>query len=262
MTGSPGGWTLLLLREGKPVSYRVKLGPWRVLLLLLAVVGGLSLLGIAAGRAWERSRAAGEAAELKGQLAELRSDRGRVAELASRLESIEAGYRQMRRVMGGEVAESERDLLLPLRETGEPRQEADATRRDPRPEAWAWPLARRGFVTRSFGFSPDETPGGHPGLDVAVPSGSYVRAAAAGVVAEAARDSVYGFFVRIAHREGFSSLYAHNSWLFVAPGDTVERLQVIALSGNTGRSTAPHLHLEIARDGQRVDPSRYLPLGR
>ena len=81
-----------------------------------------------------------------------------------------------------------------------------------------------------------------------------MRATRPGIVEEAGQDTAYGFFVRIAHEDGISSLYGHNSWLFVSPGDTVEKAEVIALSGNTGRSTAPHLHLEVEREGVAVDP--------
>jgi murein DD-endopeptidase MepM/ murein hydrolase activator NlpD len=115
----------------------------------------------------------------------------------------------------------------------------------------AWPLARRGYVTR--GHAGDAT-GLHPGVDIAVAAGSYIRTAGAGVVEAAGRDSVYGKYVRIRHRDGYESLYAHASQLFVAPNDSVEWHEVIALSGNSGTSTAPHLHFEIWKDGRPVDP--------
>ena len=81
------------------------------------------------------------------------------------------------------------------------------------------------------------------------------------MVQEAGDDAAYGLFVRVAHDEAISSLYGHNSWLFVSAGDSVEIGEVIALSGNSGRSTAPHLHVEIERDGSLVDPLEYLAEG-
>lgn len=255
------GWTLLLLREGDPRSHRVHLSRPAVLLPVLGVLAACAVVGVAVGRLWEGATAGARVAELESELARLEEERGRVGELAARLEAMEASYLRIRRAMGGEVARSERDVVLPPLGTWEaaaPGQEGE----EARDRAWAWPLAERGFVTRSFGSGPDAAPGGHPGLDVAVPVGSYVRAAAPGLVSAAGRDSVYGFFVRIAHRDGLSSLYAHNSWIFVAAGDTVERLQVIALSGSTGRSTAPHLHFEVERDGETVDPLRLVSVGR
>lgn len=239
----------------------MQLGRTGVLLAIAGVLGASALVGVAAGRIWEGARAGDRVAELERELARLEGERARVGELAERLEAMEASYLRIRRALGGDVARSERDVVLP------PLGEWEAAAlwqegEEARERAWAWPLAERGFVTRSFGSGPDAAPGGHPGLDVAIPVGSYVRAAAPGVVSAAGRDSVYGFFVRIAHRDGLSSLYAHNSWVFVAAGDTVERLQVIAVSGSTGRSTAPHLHFEVERDGETVDPSRFVSVPR
>ena len=97
-------------------------------------------------------------------------------------------------------------------------------------------------------------PGQHPGIDIAVAEGSYVRAAGAGVVEQAGMDSVYGNFVRIRHGGGYETVYGHASELFVAGSEVVARHEVIALSGNTGTSTAPHLHFEIWKDGQAIDP--------
>ncbi len=75
------------------------------------------------------------------------------------------------------------------------------------------------------------------------------------MVREAGSDSVYGLYVLVDHgNSGYQSMYGHASRLFVAPGDTIRQNEVIALSGNTGRSTAPHLHFEILQDGQPIDP--------
>ncbi len=116
----------------------------------------------------------------------------------------------------------------------------------------SWPLATAGFVTQLL----EETRGGtHPGVDIAVAQHSYIRAAGAGVVREAGADSVYGLYVLVDHgNSGYQSMYGHASRLFVAAGDTIRQNEVIALSGNTGRSTAPHLHFEILQDGQPIDP--------
>lgn len=222
----------------------------------VASVGSLVLLGFAGGLLWSRSRSSQRVAELEKELS---VNEAEWPELADKLEAMEANYQRLRRAMGNDVAASGGGVALPPVEKGASvGQELGRVPNGP----WVWPLAQRGFVTRSFGFRPDAAEGGHPGLDIAVPTGSYVRAAARGVVSETRRDSVYGLYVRIAHEDGFSSLYAHNSWVFVSAGDTVDRLEVIALSGNTGRSTAPHLHLEVARDGKRVDPLRYVPAGQ
>jgi len=81
-----------------------------------------------------------------------------------------------------------------------------------------------------------------------------VRAAGSGVVVQAGEDPIYGRFVRIRHADGYESLYGHASQLFVEADARVERHEVIALTGNSGTSTAPHLHFEIWKDGTAIDP--------
>lgn len=242
-------------------SAPIELGGRQLILLLAAGSLSLLLLGIAAGRMWEAALTERRSAGLEERLTGLEGESRRLEALAARLEAMEEDYRRIQRAMGGELAGSPGDVTLPALAApagGGARGEGSEEGEDD----WAWPLAEAGFVTRSFGSPLDAAPGGHPGLDIAVPLGSYVRASAPGVVAEAGADEVYGYYLRIAHRDGLSSLYAHNSWIFVAPGDTVERLEVVALSGSTGRSTAPHLHFEVERNGERLDPLRYVVVGR
>ncbi|HEU4698287.1 MAG TPA: M23 family metallopeptidase [Gemmatimonadales bacterium] len=130
---------------------------------------------------------------------------------------------------------------------------ADTTVRLTLPERW--PLAVRGFVTRgqvrAGGPEPDET---HPGLDIAIPVGTVVRASGGGVVERTGADSSYGRFVLLGHPDGYATMYGHLSRAVVRAGDTVAAGQTLGLSGNSGRSTAPHLHFEIRRAGQPVDP--------
>lgn len=246
-------WTVLLLRDDG-----VRAGSWSFGPTAAVVLGGgaavlLVACGVAIGLWWAGARADGRVAELRAEVGDLRTERARVRRLAARLDSIERDYGRLRRAVTRGADDSARTVRLPP--VAESREEAD---RGERRERWRWPLARRGFVTRSFDAAGST---GHPGLDVAVPSGSYVRASRPGLVAEAGTDSVYGRFVRIRHEDGASSLYGHAEWLFVATGDSVEGGQVIALSGSTGRSSAPHLHFEVRREGRSVDPARLLRAG-
>jgi murein DD-endopeptidase MepM/ murein hydrolase activator NlpD len=116
-----------------------------------------------------------------------------------------------------------------------------------------WPLADRGFITRGI-TAPTRYSEAHVGLDIALPIGTEVRAAGAGLVVEVGENAEYGMFIRLQHADGLETLYAHNSRIEVASGARVLASQVIALSGNTGRSTAPHLHFEVRRGGTAVDP--------
>lgn len=243
-------WSILMTREGEVSSRRFHLSARRV----AAWVGAVAVV-VGAGVFWFGYRsglaaADARAAELHARIDSLAEENTKIVALAARMEEIESAYERLRAVMGGDVAASARDVLLPPVRTD---RGGNAAQRPAQGRPTMWPLVESGFVTRSFG---DTVPGegAHPGLDIAVPVGSYVRSAGPGVVVEAGDDEVYGRYVQIEHTEDFRSLYAHNSWTFVSPGDSVEAGEVIALSGNTGRSTAPHLHLEIAQRGTRVDP--------
>ncbi len=98
----------------------------------------------------------------------------------------------------------------------------------------------------------------HHGIDIAVPTGTRVAAAAAGKVTTAGYSSSYGYLVVIDHGNGYETRYAHNSKLLVKAGQRVTQGQIIALSGNTGRSTGPHLHFEIRYKNASRDPLQYL----
>ena len=199
--------------------------------------------------------------ELEGQLAASGAQGQQLRQLAARLERAESNYRQLRQIMGGEDNPAERDVRLPELPPGSSDRASAAVTPEARLPT-SWPVARRGFVSRSFEPDASDLLGEHRGVDIAVPTGSYVRAAGGGVVKTAGEDSVYGLFVRLTHEQGVESLYAHNSWLFVAEGDSVEQNEVLALSGSSGQSSAPHLHFEILKDGEAVDPATFINGGR
>jgi hypothetical protein len=99
----------------------------------------------------------------------------------------------------------------------------------------------------------------HDGIDLLIPMGSPVYATADGKVTYAGwNNGGYGYLVIIEHENGFSTYYAHNSRVLVSVGDIVERGHHIAVSGSTGRSSAPHCHYEVRIDGVPQDPREYL----
>jgi murein DD-endopeptidase MepM/ murein hydrolase activator NlpD len=117
-----------------------------------------------------------------------------------------------------------------------------------------WPsgLPMRGFITQDFEVTdPDRY---HPGIDIACAVGSPVLATAAGVVEATKTDSVYGKVVVLRHSDSVTTVYGHNDEILVAEGQEVMVGSRIALSGNTGISTAPHLHYEVRIHDEPVNP--------
>ena len=99
----------------------------------------------------------------------------------------------------------------------------------------------------------------HEGIDIAVPEGTPVKAAECGKVSFVSENAGgYGKLVRIDHGYGVQTAYGHLSKITAAEGDTVAAGSEIALSGNTGNSTGPHLHFEIIKDGEQIDPAPYI----
>ena len=98
----------------------------------------------------------------------------------------------------------------------------------------------------------------HSGIDIAATTGTPVLCVEAGEVTYAGVDSVFGYLVIMDHGKGITSWYGHNSRLAVVSGQVMKKGSVIAFVGSTGISTAPHLHLEIRRNGVPLDPTNYL----
>jgi murein DD-endopeptidase MepM/ murein hydrolase activator NlpD len=120
---------------------------------------------------------------------------------------------------------------------------------------------KKGWVSSNFGMRTDPFTGKqefHKGVDLAGKKGSDIIAVASGVVTWAGDRYGYGNMIEINHGKGLSTRYGHNSELLVKVGDTVNKGQRIAQMGSTGRSTGPHVHFEVWREGKAVDPSKYL----
>jgi murein DD-endopeptidase MepM/ murein hydrolase activator NlpD len=122
-----------------------------------------------------------------------------------------------------------------------------------------WPV--RGPLNSRFGMRQSPWTGEpefHRGLDISAGRGTAVQAPAAGTVFFAGNGGEYGTTVILDHGHDLRSLYGHLQEIRVKPGERVERGQVIALTGNTGRTSGPHLHYEIQIHGQAVDPRQFL----
>jgi|APLak6261675434_1056106.scaffolds.fasta_scaffold01237_5 murein DD-endopeptidase MepM/ murein hydrolase activator NlpD len=116
-----------------------------------------------------------------------------------------------------------------------------------------WPL--RGVLYARFGKKGKEP---HDGIDLAAPAGQSVKTAAPGTVLFAGEQKGYGLIVIVEHDGGLITLYAHNRDLRVKTGQKVRAGQVVATVGDSGRTSGPHLHFEVRKDGVPVDPLDYL----
>ncbi len=126
---------------------------------------------------------------------------------------------------------------------------------------FVWPLAAAGRISCGFGPRRSPTAGAstnHKGIDIAVPTGTAVRASKAGKVVTATYSSSAGNYVALYHGGGVYTYYMHCSALSVSVGDQVAQGQTIALSGSTGISTGPHLHFAVNIGGQYVNPMNYV----
>lgn len=117
----------------------------------------------------------------------------------------------------------------------------------------SWPV--RGVLYARFGRKGKEP---HDGIDLAAPAGTPVVTAAAGTTLYAGEQQGYGLIVIVEHADGLVTLYAHNRDVRVKTGQKVRPNQVVATVGDSGKTSGPHLHFEVRRDGKPVDPLEYL----
>ncbi|BHH84730.1 peptidoglycan DD-metalloendopeptidase family protein [Desulforhopalus sp. 52FAK] len=127
------------------------------------------------------------------------------------------------------------------------------------------PLGRpvKGRVTSSYGKRKDplnKRSAFHTGVDFRGKRGEEIRATADGVVKKAFRNGGHGNYVMIDHGNGYTTSFSHMKKYMVRRGDQIKRGQVIGLIGNTGRSTGPHLHYEVALDGKTINPYNFLKI--
>jgi murein DD-endopeptidase MepM/ murein hydrolase activator NlpD len=123
-----------------------------------------------------------------------------------------------------------------------------------RPVTWGW-------ISSAYGERVDPFSGKmawHAGLDFAGKQGSDVIAVASGVVTHAGKRFGYGEMVEVTHGDGYVTRYGHHAEIVVRVGEIVKKGQVIGKMGSSGRSTGPHVHFEVLKDGRRVDPARYV----
>ena len=119
----------------------------------------------------------------------------------------------------------------------------------------------RGWISSYYGMRTNPFTGKlqfHKGMDFAAKSGSEVQAVAGGVITWSGQRYGYGNLVEVNHGNGYVTRYGHNKENLVKVGDTIKKGQGIALMGSTGRSTGPHVHFEVLKNGRQINPQRFV----
>ena len=196
---------------------------------------------------------------LEQELIQAQAAIGTAGELAAELEGMKSAQEKLLFMLG--VEESTTTDSLATWRGGEPASASAAMQRaaalvlNPGPKRW--PVA--GVVTQEFikgNLARAIKP--HLGIDVAGPLDTPILAAAKGTVFRTGEDEYLGNFVEIQHGLGYLTVYGHCSRVAVRKGDSVKSGQVIAYMGTSGQSTAVHLHFEVWRQGEAVDPRALL----
>ena len=266
-TPHAGSMIIQVQREGGLANRTIVLSPTRVRVLRfvlsrtgMVIAGVLGLVfvffGIQAARVPLLTR----------RLATMELDAKRIDTLQRTLGELQKRYEQVQTMLGASPAQRSPAAAalaaagLPAAATSMAGTPATAALAKP-PAAdtatmtlpTSYPLQAKGYVTRGVG-SGQEYGATHPGLDIAVPEGTEVRAAGGGLVVEVSETAEYGKMIRLAHPQGYETRYGHLSQTRVRQGDRISMGTLVGLSGNTGRSTAPHLHFEMRKGNEAVDP--------
>jgi murein DD-endopeptidase MepM/ murein hydrolase activator NlpD len=273
MTRGTRGVTIVVHADGDLESKQYRLPRWAVMAGKWGAGAIAVLVVLFFAFAGPITRNALRVPGLEREVSRLRAENSRVQQLGAALNRAEANYQELRQMLGvkappvtrsgGTVVARNTDFASSMRAVPIRAALPGVGRRFETGLSIPshWPLDVAGFVTRGQVRQGvvDES---HPGIDIAVPLGTPVRASGGGSVTAAGYDADYGLFVLLRHPSGHETMYGHMSRLLAVDGDDVQAGQVIGLSGNSGRSTAPHLHFEIRRDGKSVDPLDLVKEGR
>lgn len=264
------GWTLVIIPENETGARQIRLHRRSVyglvivfsLIVLYALVETALFLIVA--------RKAAQVDPLKQQVRELQGSNNELARMGEELSKLREFQSQVRRVLGGTETgrstqpewldnppdESKASVASSIGVPGKPVFDnsqlgnfaLSATDLPTEP-----PI--RGYFTRGFHAGGHLLPVAHHGIDLAAKIGTTVVASADGIVVFSGWDYTLGNLVIVLHRSGYISHYGHNQSLLCRSGQRVRQGEPIALMGNSGASSAPHLHFEIWKDGIPVDPS-------
>jgi len=266
-------WTIVFIPDDEADPRQIRLSRSAVRLLTILVISFIVVVGLGVATYWKVASVALETARVDEENSVLREQIEQVWELERLMaDMLETDYK-IRQQMGIEfpddwpgynyqlgpdpgseagriTAGAGGDPAIPGREQVSPEDRAIL---------FAWPVLQ-GWPTVEFGEGAGETGGPHTGIDFAARTNTPIRAAADGRVTFAGMDDQYGFLCEISHNNRLVTRYGHCARLVVREEQLVKKGEIIAYVGNTGRvTTGPHLHFEVQKNGQPVDPRSYLP---
>ena len=259
------GVTVVVQRDGATRSRTMRLPLWALRFGALGGAAFLAAVVLLAILYFPVVRAAARVPGLERKVDRLEAENAMVRQLSAALDSAEMRYEQLRRMIGADIVRDPLAISASLPLAPALRARVGSEPRPPGPGPTVpreWPLADAGYVTRGqvqLGSASRDEP--HPGLDIAVPTGTQVRASGGATVNQVGEDPEYGLYVLLDHPEDYQTMYGHLSRIIVTDGQGVEAGEVIGLSGNSGRSTAPHLHFEIRQGGSSLDPRTMVKQG-
>ncbi len=271
--------TVLIVPEDnvEPYSFRIDTR----LLKFLYVIGGLLVVHIFVGVVyyWKFAKVNTFNQQLIKRNTQLQEDNKRVIALAEQFYALEKEYNKVRHLLGvegefkpetgGRLESTQPTFGVVNVESALPESQPNVglgqtkrrylllpREREPKPYAENLPtlLPVEGFLTSEFNKESWFAPSKHAGIDIAAKKGSVIRAAGSGVVIFANWTFDLGNLIIIDHGGGILSYYGHNQRLLKNEKDYVKKGEPIALLGSSGRSSGPHLHFEIWKDGAPVDP--------
>jgi murein DD-endopeptidase MepM/ murein hydrolase activator NlpD len=263
--GIPSRTRIILIPEDERPSREYGITRPMVITLLVLLTAFLVLVALLMISFADQSDERARIGELEVQLAEAQARARRVEQLSGELrqellimQSMQARLLFMLGVEETTPASAD-SLLAWLQDapasTGEALARAATVTLSPPPDRWP----TTGLVTKEF--NKGNIPAGikpHLGIDIAAATDTPVLAAGAGAVVRTGADEFLGNFVEIQHGLGYLTVYGHCSRIAVGEGDRVDGGQVIAYVGQSGQSSAPHLHFEIRQQGEAVNPREFL----
>jgi len=282
--------TIIIVPHAHGRVYKTQLSPafLKFLVVSVAVIGVLAIISLAASGSFLHQRAIYRA--LQEENKQLKRTNLRLSETVNQVQTRLAQFEQRTRTLA--IAAGVSDLFAPSADDSRPATVGGGgplSRLAPAPET----LVRRqeqldeqlgkvekklseqalmlshtpvvapvvGVITDGFGPRLDPVthkPAFHDGLDISVAYGTVVTAPADGIVVFADRDAGYGRLLKISHGYGYTTLYGHLERFLVKEGAKVTRGQPIGRVGLSGRTTGPHLHYEVWKDGEKQNPLHYI----